>query len=205
MRLAEKKKVIERQKKEAENSKAVVALAGDSIICNLQMFPEVWRKYFRHNALNLGIGGDRWQHVAQRMEEFVLPYTIKYVVVHCGTNNIELDHPQQVAKGIVSCGKILREKSHRPITVIITGLLPRDLEDSRNREKIKVTNDILEIMCERLCNFKFLKQDSDWVLEGGLLNEKLFHTDHLHLSHLGNIKFATCIVAMIKELDTVQI
>jgi len=46
----------------------------------------------------------------------------------------------------------------------------------------------------------FLKPDSDWVLEGGMINESLYHTDYLHLIEAGDEKFAKAIVGLVREV-----
>ena len=37
------------------------------------------------NALNLGIGGDRTEHVIWRIDNLSFPASIKYVIIQCGT------------------------------------------------------------------------------------------------------------------------
>ena len=178
-----------------------VILCGDSIIAGLSRYKAVWNKYFRPlNTVNCGIGGDRTQHVLWRMENMTLPETVKYIVVHCGTNNIDRDSAQEIANGVMSCGLVLQEQNPK-LNVIITGLLPRDLANSRRRYKIIQTNKYLKQYCRQFSNFSYMKQDSDWVLESGLLNEQLYYDDHLHLVESGNHKFATSITNIINKLS----
>ena len=140
-----------------------------------------------------GIGGDRTQHVLWRAEHIKLPATTKIAVIHCGTNNIEQDQPWDIANGIISIGLAFQEK--RPgIKVIVTGLLPRDFDWSYRRDKIIKTNIYLEkLCCTKVKDFFYMRQDSDWTLEGGELNSNLYHTDCLHLIETGNEKFAKSI------------
>ena len=42
----------------------------------------------------------------------------------------------------------------------------------------------------KIANVKFLKPDTDWVDENGLLSGNLYFHDFLHLNKKGNIKFA---------------
>ena len=177
-----------------------VILCGDSIIAGLARYSEVWGKYFRPlNAINCGIGGDRTQHVLWRMENMQLPSTIQFAVLHCGTNNIDRDRPYDIANGVISCGLILQQKCSQ-VNVVVTGLLPRDLENSYRRTKIELTNKLLRDHCRQFTNFTYMGHDKDWVLENGLLNEKLFYEDHLHLVESGNEKLATSISNIISKL-----
>lgn len=177
----------------ASQKQANVLLCGDSIIAGLSRYSSIWSRHFKPlNTVNCGIGGDRTQHVLWRMEKMTLPASVKYVVIHCGTNNIDRDYPQEIANGVMSCGLVLQE-SRPDLKIVITGLLPRDLQNSRRRIKIIETNKFLKKYCKQFMNFTYMEQDSDWVLADGVLNEHLYYSDHLHLVEKGNNKFATSI------------
>ena len=57
---------------------------GGSIAAGLARFSDVWHNFFR-NALNLGVGGDRTEHVIWRIDNLSFPASIKYAVIQCGT------------------------------------------------------------------------------------------------------------------------
>ena len=100
-----------------------------------------------------------------------LPNFLKYVVRHCGTNNIDRHQPQDIANSVISIGLKLQEKC-RGLKVIVTGLLPRDSEWSQRRKKINLINYYLEkLCCDRLDDFYFMKQDDDWTDEDGKLDK----------------------------------
>ena len=74
-------------------------------------YTDIWRKFFAPlNALNLGIGGDRTQHVLWRAENLDISPSTKFVVLHCGTNNIDRDTPTCIANGIISIALTFQEK-----------------------------------------------------------------------------------------------
>ena len=84
----------ERHMKLASYSQPSVILIGDSIIAGLSRYPQVWNRFFKPwKALNFGIGGDRTQYVLWRATNIELPATTNIAVVHCGTNNIDVDRP----------------------------------------------------------------------------------------------------------------
>ena len=120
-------------------------------------------------------------------------------MIHCGTNNIEQDQPCDIANGIISIWLAFQEK--RPgIKVIVTGLLPRDLDWSYRRDKIMKTNIYLEKLCCTRLNLYYMKQDIDWTSDAGQLNQKLYHTDCLHLIEIGNEKSAKSIANVLYKV-----
>ena len=81
------------------NTPSTIVL-GDSIAAGLARFSDVWHNFFR-NTLNLGIGGDRTEQVIWRVNNLSFPASIKYVIIRCGTNNIKLSNPTDIANGIL--------------------------------------------------------------------------------------------------------
>ena len=76
------------------NSKMILVLIGDSIVAGLSHYANIWRTFFKtFDTLNYGIGGDRTQHVLSHAKNATLPSSLKYVVIHGGTNNIDCDQP----------------------------------------------------------------------------------------------------------------
>ena len=167
----------------------------------LKRYQKIWRSSFQpFKALNHGIGGDRTQHVLWRAINSKLPKTLTHAVIHCGTNNIDHDLPVNIANGIMTIGLALQEKCP-DLKVIITGLIPRDLNWSKRRRNIKETNAYLEQYCkEKYKDFYYMKQDADWVLDDQRLNEKYYYTDRLHLIETGNEKFSKKIMKFLSEL-----
>ena len=183
------------------NSKTILVLIGDSIVAGLSCYANIWRTFFKtFHTLNYGIGGDRMQHVLWRAENATLPNSLKYVVIHCGTNNIDRDQPRDKANGVISIGLKLQEKC-RGLKVIVTDLLPRDSEWSQRRKKVNLINYYLEkLCCDRFDDFYFMKQDDDWTDEDGKLDKKLYYANQLHLVEAGNRKFACPILKILSKL-----
>ena len=183
------------------NSKTILVLIGDSIVAGLSRYANIWRTFFKtFHTLNYGIGGDRTQHVLWRAENATLPNSLKYVAIHCGTNNIDRDQPRDIANGVISIGLKLQEKC-RGLKVIVMGLLPRGSEWSQRRKKINLINYYLEkLCCDRFDYFYFMKQDDDWTDEDGKLDKKLYYADQLHLVEAGNRKFACSILKILSKL-----
>lgn len=100
--------------------------------------------YGKRNAVNLGIGGDRTQHVLWRLDngniEGIKP---KLAVIMIGTNNSGTNTSEQIADGITAIVKKLREKL--PETkILLLGIFPRGADDTnKNRQVNKGANEIV--------------------------------------------------------------
>ena len=97
-------------------------------------------------ALNCGVGGDRIQHVLWRALNLPVFSNLKNVVVLCGTNNLLLDSPKDVADGILEISRSLKT-NYSYVNVIICVILALDDNWSVNRVSIKNVNQILRFKC----------------------------------------------------------
>lgn len=182
-----------------------VLLTGDSIIKGLSRYPRVWRKYFMPlKSLNFGVGGDRTQHVLWRLQNGEMECDVKVVVVLCGTNNIEKNSPSEIVQGILAIVDYIRMKKPA-VSIIVCGILPRDLFPTARREDIEEVNDELfeyisysEELADK--NVIFLAPGKGWTTKGGQLDESLYFTDHLHLIEEGDEKLAKSISRLVKDL-----
>ena len=82
------------------------------------------------------------ENVLWRIKDIVLPKSIRSVVIHYGTNNIDTSSSDEISAGVVT---ITRSILHRypNIEIIVSGLLPRDNHWFTRRVKINETNDYL--------------------------------------------------------------
>ena len=98
-------------------------IIGDSIAAGLARFSDVWHNFFR-NALSLCIGADRTEHVIWRVDNLSFPASIKYVIIHCGTNNIKFNNPTDIANGILCVYYLIQSKLPN-VQIIVTDLFPQ--------------------------------------------------------------------------------
>ena len=80
---------------------------GDSIAAGLARFSDFWHNFSRNS---LGIGGDRTVHVIWRVDNLSFPASIKYVIIHCGTNDIKFNNPTDIANGILCVYHLIQSK-----------------------------------------------------------------------------------------------
>ena len=156
----------------------------------------VWNEYFAQiNVLNLSTGGDCVENVLRPAINLPLPSSVTNVVILCGTNNISIDTPCNIANCITSIGSILQKKSSG-INVSICGLILRDEGWSVNRVLINEVKEMLKHQCN-INNFAFIFQDHGWTFANGSLNCSLFYKDMLLLIKKGNVKLAKSITLSI--------
>ena len=89
----------------------------------------------------MGIGGDHIENVLWQAIDLPLLSSVKNVVVLCGTNNISIDTPRDIADCIISIGSVFQKKSSG-IDVSVCGLIPCDEPWSVNRGLINEVNEI---------------------------------------------------------------
>lgn len=186
----------------AKTSSAGVLLIGDSIIQGLARYPKVWNQYFTPlKSLNFGLGGDRTQNVLWRVENGEIPLNAQTVVIHVGTNNTDRDKPKDIANGIGSIAMMFQEAKPNA-KIILTGLLPRDLQPSPRRKTVNKVNKYLKLLCTsgHIRNFYYLKPERDWIQADGTLNTSYYFHDYLHLVEEGDEKFAKSIYDVITKV-----
>ena len=167
-------------------------LIGDSIVAGLSRYQNVWDKFLKPlKALNCRMGGDRIEHVLWRALNLPVFSSLKNIVVLCGTNNLPLDSPNDIADGILEIARSFKI-NYGCVNVIICGILPRDDSWFVNRVFIKKVNQILKLKCYE-SSYTFVGYDSGWTPANGSLNADLYYSDRLHLVEKGYLKLAESI------------
>ena len=101
----EKERVHNKFVDSCRNSTAEVCLVGASIVRGLARYPRVWERYLEPlGVLNLGVGGDRTEHVQWRVANGEVPKCMKYAVIHCGSNNIGRNRPREMSDSLLDIG-----------------------------------------------------------------------------------------------------
>ena len=99
--------------------RSLVLLIGNSIVASLSRYQTVWKKYFEpYKALNCGISGDRTWNFLRSVEALSVSPSVEYVLVHCGTHNLDLDEPKTFVNGIIKIGKLFQEKLAADLKII---------------------------------------------------------------------------------------
>ncbi|QDU98111.1 platelet-activating factor acetylhydrolase IB subunit [Lignipirellula cremea] len=160
----------------------------------------VWAEYYgKRNAVNLGIGGDRTQHVIWRLDngnlEGIQP---KAAVIMIGTNNSGSNTPEQIAAGTTKIVHQLREKLPE-LKILILGVFPRGPDSNDPRRQVnEKTNAIVAKLADDKHVF-YLDIGPKFVAEDGTLSKEIM-PDLLHLSNKGYTIWAESIEPKVSEL-----
>lgn len=163
-----------------------VIFIGDSITQGWEgKGKEVWQKFYgERKAVNLGIGGDRTQHVIWRLDNGNL-YRIKpqAAVVMIGTNNSGSNTPEQIADGVKVIVNQLRTKL--PETkVLLLAVFPRGAnKDDKRRQVNEAANKIFSKLHDGE-HVHYLDIGPKFLEEDGTLTREIM-PDLLHLSPQG--------------------
>ena len=111
---------------------------------------------------------------------------MKYAVIHCGSNNLDRNRPQEIADDLIKIGVTFLHA--RPSAcVFIHGLIPRDFSPfSSRRTRINEVNMRVRSACHLRDRFVYIEPASDFCEPGGELNEAMYWRDSLHLIEAGN-------------------
>jgi beta-glucosidase len=111
--------------------KVDLLMIGDSITHGWEgSGKKVWAEYYgKRNAVNLGIGGDRTQHVLWRLENGnIKNISPKLAVIMIGTNNARSNSAEEIYDGVAAIVAKLR-KELPEMKVLVLAIFPRGADD----------------------------------------------------------------------------
>ncbi len=185
-----------------DNTDARVLFIGDSITQGWEgAGKEIWDKFYGdRKAVNIGIGGDRTQHVLYRLEngnlEGVKP---KAAVVMIGTNNSngEDNTAGQIADGVAAIVNKLR--AALPETkILLLAIFPRGENFNPQRGKLTQINQVLQKLDDG-DHVRFLDIGHRFLASDGMLPAAIM-PDYLHLSPAGYQIWAEAIEPILTQL-----
>ena len=172
---------------------------GDSITEGWLHNPAVWASAFgKYHPFNLGIGGDRTQHVLWRIENGELDgQHPKVAVVLIGTNNLFSDSPQDIANGVTAVVTAIRKKS-QTTKVILLAIFPRGERPNEARAKAEAVNSIISKLDDGH-EIRFLDLSSNFLRADQTLDREVM-PDFLHPSAKGYEIWAEGMCPLLTEL-----
>lgn len=161
---------------------------------------EVWKQHYGdRNAVNLGISGDRTQHVLWRLENGnIKGISPKLAVIMIGTNNSGRDQPKQTAQGVTRIVQKLRQEL--PETkVLLLAVFPRGArpDDAKRKDNDEVNEIISKLHDSEMVHYLDIA-DAFLDDEGRLSKEVM--PDLLHLNAASYQKWADAIEPSVKQL-----
>jgi lysophospholipase L1-like esterase len=160
----------------------------------------VWAKYYgKRNAVNLGIGGDRTQHVIWRLDNGnIKDISPKLAVIMIGTNNSGSNSSEQIAEGVTVIVKQLQKKLPK-MKVLLLAVFPRG---ANKDDKRRQTNEKANAIFAKLADGKqvqYLDIGPSFLAKDGTLSREIM-PDLLHLTEKGYTIWADSIEAKVAEL-----
>jgi beta-glucosidase len=178
-----------------------IAFIGDSITQGWEgNGKNVWQEYYgKRKCLNLGVGGDRTQHVLWRFEHGQLDgIKPKVTVLMIGTNNSnkEDNTESEILEGVTAIVKQIEERL--PETkLLILGIFPRSQTFSTQRGKILQVNQALEKLASGR-NVFYLDFGSQLIEADGSISKDMMH-DYLHPGEKGYVIWAKAMEPMLSK------
>lgn len=173
---------------------------GDSITDGWRRGESFEKAFGAYNPYNIGIGGDRTQHVLWRLEngevDGIKP---KVAMVMIGTNNIGNPSNDEIVAGVTKIVTTLRAKL--PETkVLLLGIFPRDEKPGTNsRNRIKAMNEALAKLDDGGKTVKFLDIGDKFLdAEGNIPKDVM--PDALHPTEKGHQIWAEAIKPTLDEM-----
>ena len=152
------------------------------------------------DTLSCGIWGGKVKNLPWWTENLEFPPTIRQVVIHCGTNNIEANMSNDIANDLL-CSVLTIKKRNSITNVCITGLLSRDFRETHIRSKIEEINELIREKCLSISTplINYIQQDHNLIDKGNCIWTKYYCRDHLHLEELANKKLSNTNIKAIKH------
>lgn len=159
-----------------------------------------WAKFYGgRNAVNLGIGGDRTQHVIWRLDNGNLKgITPKAAVIMIGTNNSGSNTPEQIAEGVTAIVRQLQAKTPKT-KILLLATFPRGADPSDKRRQVNEKSNAIVAKLAADENVTYLDIGEKFLGDGGTLSKEIM-PDLLHLSEQGYTIWAESIEPTLSDL-----
>lgn len=176
-------------------------LIGDSITHGWENAGKgVWDEFYgKRNAVNLGIGGDRTQHVLWRLDNGNIDgISPKLAVLMIGTNNSGDNTPEEIAAGVKAIVEKLRTKLPQT-KVLILAIFPRGTnnDDPRRQVNMKANAIIAKLADGNM--IRYLDFGPKFLTEDGTLAKEVM-PDLLHLNAASYRTWAESIEPVVAEV-----
>jgi len=179
-----------------------IEFIGDSITQGWEgAGKNVWNEFYGHRkVINMGVGGDRTQHVLWRFEHGQLDgIKAKVAVVMIGTNNSNRDDNSEadILEGVTAIVNQIRQR--QPDTkIILMGIFPRGHTFSAQRGKILQVNEALAKLDDGK-NIFYIDIGPQLIESDGSISKTMMR-DYLHPGEAGYKIWANAMEPKLKQL-----
>ena len=190
----------ESMNQQARERKIDLIYVGDSIVEHFDtQGKEVWEQYYApRNALNLGIGGDRTEHVLWRLDHGNIDgLAPKLAIVMIGQNNGGKNTGEEIGAGVIAIVQKIRAKL--PNTkILLLGIFQRREKPTPERAVFVQANEIASKLADDKTIF-YMDINRIYVQPDGLIPKSLMY-DFEHPTPLGHRVWAEAIETKVAEL-----
>ena len=176
-----------------------VVFVGDSLT-DWWVHQPSWKKALaKYRPINLGIGGDRTQHLLWRLKRLKLPPAKLYSLL-IGTNNIGCNEAEEIIEGIRACRDEIRRQVPSAV-IMIHHLLPR--EKLRTHPCYQHVIEVNRLIPSLIDADRVVEADFSHVfqVEGEAhLNYEHVSEDNVHFTPQGYDVWADALVPVIDQL-----
>lgn len=160
----------------------------------------VWAKFYGpRNAVNLGIGGDRTQHVLWRLDNGnIQGISPKLAVIMIGTNNSNSNTSEQIADGVKAIVAKLRHDLPKT-KILVLGIFPRGAQPSDAKRQVNEGANKLIAKLADGEHVHYLDIGSKFLEADGTLSKQIM-PDLLHLNEKSYTIWAESIEPQVAEL-----
>lgn len=179
-----------------------IEFIGDSITQGWEgAGKNVWQEFYGHRkVINMGVSGDRTQHVLWRFEQGQLDgIKAKAAVVMIGTNNSNRDDNSEadILEGVTAIVNQIRQR--QPETkILLMAIFPRGKTFSAQRGKILQVNEALAKLDDGK-NIFYIDIGPQLIESDGSISRDMMH-DYLHPGEAGYRIWASAIEPKLKEI-----
>lgn len=179
-----------------------IEFIGDSITQGWEgAGKKVWQQFYgKRKVINMGVSGDRTQHVLWRFEHGQLDGVhAKAAVVMIGTNNSNKDDNSEadILEGVTAIVNGIRER--QPDTkILLMAIFPRGKTFSTQRGKILQVNEALAKLDDGK-NIFYIDIGPQLIEKDGSISAGMMH-DYLHPGEAGYVIWANAIEPKVKEI-----
>jgi lysophospholipase L1-like esterase len=186
--------------RQAQKGHIDLIYVGDSIVEHYnKQGKEVWAHYYAdRNALNLGISGDRTEHVIWRLDHGNIEgITPKLAIVMIGQNNGGHNTAKEIAEGVTAVVQRLRAKL--PGTkILLLAIFQRREKPTPERAVLDKANEIVSKLADGKTVY-YMDINHIYVQPDGSIPKSLMY-DFEHPTPLGHKVWAEAIESKVAEL-----
>ncbi len=177
-----------------------IVFTGSSVI---KFWKTIEKDLFPFYVLNRGLAGAKINEIVYWVDELVIKYKPKAVVLYAGSNDIQGNKPRtstQVLQGFIEFSNKIH-KSIPGLPVIFLPIIPSPAKTRwKNWSEIQKANSLIKEYCETNDFLIYIDNTIEFVDSNGIPKESLFKKDKIHLNDNGYKVWSHSLRPFLKKL-----